>query len=308
MTLHRRRCTPIALLRSLVVWAVLALILWLDRDGCLLAQRADIFSAIWAAITVVANILGDVGGAIATTLEGVVAYLASAVAWLAGRVADILTSTGGMFARVWDGLKIVWNDVLSPFFRWLDAQLTRVVSWLKATLKPVFDWLQRVRDELKSIYNRFVKPIIDTIEFLRQLNRVLLAFHLHFLQKLDTVLQTIEQRIEEPILWLNEQLNKIFNALDLVLTFDGFLQRLTLIRSLNRYVPDWLRIATNSRMGKLSGDEAYRVGAKDNPQPIPDTVEALAAWTRGEHNDTGDVLDAAVSRAVEFTTSNSATA
>jgi hypothetical protein len=302
MRAGRRSWTRIgaAVGRSLVVWAILGLIAWLDRHTGALARHADVFSAIWAAIQVVGNILGDAGAAIAATLEGVVAYLATAVAWLAGRVASILVSTGAVFAKVWDAIRVVWSDVLKPALVWIDEQLTRVAAWLKSTLKPVFDFLARVRDELQAIYKRFVQPIIDTIEFLRQLNRVLLAFHIHLLQQLDTVLQQIETRIEEPILWLNAQLSKIFNSLDLVLTLDGVLQRLTLIKSMSRYAPSWLRIAVAARSKPLSGDQAYKLQAHMKPQDTETMIAQLGDYWGGASNDTGAVIDAAADRLTKF--------
>lgn len=287
---------------SIVTWAVLGLLVWLDRRTAVSATRADIFSAIWIAIEAVGTWVGDAGAAIATTLYGAVTYIASALAWLGGRVADILVSTGQMFAKVWDGLRVVWNDVLKPALVWVDQQLTRFEAWLKDTFKPVFDFLARVRGWINDIYNRFVKPIVDTIEFLRQLDRLLAAFHIHFLDALAGALQTIEQRIEEPFLWINQKLNEIWNALDLIVTADGFFQRLTLIHSMSRYVPSWLRIATAARQSPLSGDAQYALEAHGKPQNTDDLVDQLALWTAGEQNDTGDAVDAAVQRALDFTT------
>ncbi len=213
---------------------------WLDRGRAVHVQQASIFAAIWIGIQAIGEALGIIGGAIATALEAVVAYLVAAVAWLATTVASILVSTGAIFAKVWDGLKIVWSDVLKPALVWIDKTFTRVQTWLKTTFGPVFEWLERVRDELNKIYTKFVKPVVDTIEFIRQFNRVLMTFHITFLQKLDTTLEQIEQRIEEPILWLNRKLSEVQNAVNFIVTADGLFQRLTLLRSMRNYAPSWV--------------------------------------------------------------------
>jgi hypothetical protein len=87
-----------------------------------------------------------------------------------------------MFAKVWDGMKVVWTDVLKPALVWVDDQLKRVYAWLKDTFQPVFDFLAEVRKRLNDFYATFVRPVVDTIEWIRQINRVLLAFHIGFLQ------------------------------------------------------------------------------------------------------------------------------
>lgn len=233
---------------ALLAWTAGALLLaWLDSSASPLALHApralhvaNIVSAIVTGIQILA-------GWVATAAEVTAAYVWVALQWLGAATATLLRNTGAMFAKVWDATKIVWSDVLKPALVWVDDHLKRLYGWLKDTFQPVFDFLRDVRDRLHAFYATFVRPVIDTIEWLRQINRVLLAFHITFLQALDRTLQQIEQRIEEPFLWVNEQLNKVWNALDLVVTLDGFFQRLTLLRSMNRYAPDWIRSFYNAQ-------------------------------------------------------------
>jgi hypothetical protein len=234
---HRRVLGPLA---SLSVWCVLAALAWLDSDGCawslhpgIALHTASVFAFIWSGIQALAGILSSAA-------EVTIAYLASAVSYLAAHVAMILHSTGAMFAKVWEGVKIVWSDVLRPALQWLDRQLQKFHAWLKSTLTPVFNWLTRVRDYLQDVYKRFVRPIIDTLDFLRALNRALLLFHVTLLQQLDAVLQKVEQRIEEPFLWVYQELTGLWSWIDRVIDIDGYYQRFTLARSMQRYAPDWI--------------------------------------------------------------------
>jgi hypothetical protein len=255
--------------RALVVVVVFLLAAWLDRDNCVVAQHASIFSAIWAGLQWLGNILGIVGGAVATSLEAVVGYLVTAVSWLTTRVANILVSTGAIFAKAWDALKIVWSDVLKPALVWIDKTIARVQAWLKDTLGPVFRWLDRIRVELNAIYNRFVKPLIDTIEFVRQVNRVLLTFHITWLQKLDNYLAELERRIREPILWLYARLSEVQNAVNFILTADGFFQRYALLRSMDRYAPAWMRSFWDKQVVGLSGQALDDARALKQPLTAP---------------------------------------
>jgi hypothetical protein len=194
-------------------------------------------AAVWGVIVTVLQILE---GWIATAAEVTAAYVWIALQWLAGVTAALLRSTGAMFARVWDATRIVWSDVLKPALQWLDATLKRYYDWLQKTFRPVFDFLKDVRERLRAFYNTFVRPVTDTIEFIRQVNRVLLTFHIDVLQKLDRVLQQVEQRIDEPFIWINQKLNEITNWLNRIVTLDGLFQRITLIKSLASYAPAWI--------------------------------------------------------------------
>ena len=285
---------------GLAVWAGVALLAWLDAPASGVSLRpttpvahAAVFEIIWTGIQILA-------GWVATVAEVTATYVWIALQWLAGTVGVFLRSAGAMFAKVWDGLKIVWSDVVKPALVWVDDQLKRLQTWLADTFRPVFDFLNDVRTRLAAFYATFVRPVVDTIEFLRSLNRVLLAFHITFLQALDRTLQQIEQRIEEPFLWVNAKLNEIWNALDLVVGADHLFQRLTLIRSMSSYAPQWMRIATNKRMGTLSENEAYRVGANTQPQAPRELVDQTITWWSGEQSDTGDALDAVVQRSLDF--------
>jgi hypothetical protein len=202
-------------------------------------------AAFFGAVVTVLEILGTW---IATAAEVTAAYTWIALQWLATTTAAFLVSTGSMLARVWDALKIVYSDVLKPALQWLDTTLKRYYEWLQKTFRPVFDFLQDVRERLRAFYNTFVRPITDTIEFIRAVNRVLLTFHIDVLQKLDRVLQQVEQRIDEPFIWINKALNEITNWLNRIVTLDGLFQRITLIKSLASYAPAWIAGFYNSQI------------------------------------------------------------
>jgi hypothetical protein len=79
--------------------------------------------------------------------------------------------------------------------------------------------------------------------FIRALNRVLLAFHITDFShgsRFQAARAQLEDKIREPFLWVNQQLNKILNVLDIIVTANGFFQQVTLIRSMSRYAPAWM--------------------------------------------------------------------
>lgn len=280
--------------RSIVVWAVLAALAWLDADGCAVAQHASIFGALIGIFEAIGEFFGFVGGAVATSLAPVVGWLVSTVGWLWSVVKNFLVGTGAIFARVWDGLKIVWSDVLKPAFQWLDQTLTRIHTWLKDTFQPVFDFLRRVRDVVRTLYDTFVKPVLATIDFIRQLDRTLQVFHIHLLAGLDAALTKVEQRVDGVFQWIYGRFADVFNILNTIVGADGFFARYTFLHTQARDVGYSWRILLNSWSKPLSADQTHALHhfAK-HPAPA-EAIDDTAKWLQGDEANYGPDLDAAV--------------
>lgn len=251
--------------RAWLVLAVLAIAAALDLVDAAAgaAPRAPytgaaVFAVIWIGLQFVATWLG-------TVAEITVTYLGTVVAWLVGRVANILISTGAVFARIWDAMRIVWSDVLRPALVWIDGTIRRLHTWLVDTFRPVFDWLKEIRERLLGLYKTFVRPVLDTIDFIRALNQVLLQFHITFLQGLDELLTKLQQRIEEPIFFLFRQLSLVQNLLDRVVGLDGFFQRYALVASLRKYLPDWVHYFWSDQIAPPRGRDGSADRTRDYP-------------------------------------------
>ena len=277
-----------------VAGALIAL-LWLDyacnpfgQAGAPEVRTAAAFGAVWAALEIFSSW-------IATAAEITATYLWIAVQWLSSVTAGFLRSTGAMFSRVWDATRIVWSDVLKPALQWLDATLKRYYDWLQRTFRPVFDFLRDVRDRIRAFYNTFVRPVTDTIEFIRQVNRVLLTFHIDVLQKLDRTLQQVEQRIDEPFIWINQKLNEITNFVNSIVTVNGLFERIRLVKSLAGYAPSWIAGFWNSQIN--APEVAARTRAITDLSVDLDVTKAgddLSRFYRGESSD----IDADVAECV----------
>lgn len=268
------------------VSAVLAGVAWLDGAASPLGlhgapelRTAAAFGVVWTGLQILSSW-------IATAAEITATYLWVALQWLSSVTAGFLRSTGAMFSRVWDGMRIVWSDVLKPALVWLDGHLKRAYDWMRSTFRPVFDFLRDVRERIRAFYNTFVRPVTDTIEFIRAVNRTLLVFHIDVLQKLDRTLQQVEQRIDEPFIWIDQKLNEITNWLNRIVTANGLFQRLTLVKSLAHYAPSWIAGFYNSQIDtKLI---ALKTKAIDDVPIVFDPAKPgddLARFYRGESSD-----------------------
>jgi len=285
---------------SLVALALLALVRVLDPDGCWLGaarldgvSTASVFAFIVQGITLIGSWLGTAAAATA-------GYLAAAVSWLASHLALFIKSTGAVFARAWDAMKIVYADVLKPAIQWVDDHLRRLYNWLHDTLRPVFNFLNRVKNELLSLYARWLRPFLDVIDIVRGGLRVLGDLGVQWARTLDARLGQLESVITENFLRVLGAVNRVIDTLNSVITVDRLLQRFTFLRTLQRDVLYVGRAMNNARMRPLTEtDRLKRLRAGTPTSPI-ETARQIKAYVNGETNDVGDAIDAAVARALAY--------
>lgn len=254
----KRQLSPRAL--AGVVWAVFLLAAWLDRDGCVVANQASVFAALWSAITWLGDILGIAGGAIASSLEAVVSYLVTAVGWLASRVSNILLSTGGMFSRVWEWSKQIYDDVIKPGLVWLHDVYTRVSAWLATYFRPVFQFLSHVRAILMDLYGRFIRPILTALDLAHAVLRTLADFGVNWAKTLDAYVQRTEAIITENFLKVLGWINEVRDVVNAIVTPDRLFQQLPFVRTLERDAGHWIRIFWNNQIA--APDQAALDAAK----------------------------------------------
>lgn len=285
----RRRLPP---KQTLLVWLGLGAIAWLDHGRTIHAHDAAVWSFITTAVGVIGDFFSTIGAAVETALTAVVSALAATLSWVLGALKTFIGATGSVFSKVWDGLKVVWNDVLKPVINWVDTELGKLKTWLSDTFGPVFKFLKTVRDELIGVYKRFLAPILNLIDLVHGLDQLLQVFHINLLKGLDATLESLEQRLEEPILWLNQQINKVLNVLTTIITADGLFQRITLLKSLARDVSLQWNMLHNFLTRPLTSLEAAKLNRAGVSMTTDDTTSAIAAGLQGQSNDTWDVVSA----------------
>jgi hypothetical protein len=146
---------------------------------------------------------------------------------------------------VWDFFEATYENVIKPawlkFWRWFD----KFRRWLDQTFGPVLAWLRQLRDSLLAFWKTWIRPWLDLIDVTRKGLRVLSSMGIGWARRLDAYLADLESRIEKPFLFVLSKLNEVINVVNRIVTLDGLLQRVALIRSLERdYLYAW-RAAVN---------------------------------------------------------------
>lgn len=287
------RLPPRAL--AVVVSGALLLAAWLDVGRDVHAQRAEIFSAIWTAITWLGDLLGTVGGAIATTVEAAIVYLSTAVGWLAAQVATILINTGSMFAKVWEWGRLIYSDVLKPALVWLHDVYTRISGWLGNFFKPVFDFLSHVRAILLDVYTRFLSPILKGLDIAHAILRTLADLHIQWAATLDRWVEDIRTTITENFIRVLGWVNEVRDIVNSIVTPDRLLQRLPFVRTLERDAAYLVRLWWNAQIAppNQAALDAARARTVDE-LAAADLAAQLGAYLRDGSGDLADGASACV--------------
>lgn len=213
-----------------------------------------------------------------------IAYLKDQTTALETTHVGIFWKLGGALATALTTFATYVKDHTRAFLKWAGDKLRKLEQYLKTKFGPILHYLKVLKDHINDIYKRFVKPIIDTIEYFRQLNRVLHVFHVHIFDKLDQTLQQIERRIEEPFIWIQAHITELMNLVDRVMTADGLFQRLTLIRSMHNYAPTWIGQFWAKQLRAAPAGGPFPGPADDYPvHDVSQDVSALTDyWSGGE--------------------------
>ncbi len=256
---------------SAACWA-LAWLVWCAAGplpGAGAHDDAAFFGWLVAALSAVFSALGAVGGAIGATVASSIVFVARNVAWLAARLGNFVVSTGAIFAKVWEAARVVWEGALRPAIQWLYRNMQAFADWLRRKLRPIFEFLAKVRERLWTIYEGYVRPILDTIGVVRYVLSVLGRLGVEWARKLDAKLASVQSVITDNFSRLVGYLNQIQNVLERTITFDFLFQRFALLHSLARDAPAVVHLWWNTQVrGLPPARHGKGVGTKYTRQPM----------------------------------------
>lgn len=147
-----------------------------------------------------------------------------------------------VFGKVWGAFTKFYAAVLKPFVEWAWKSIVKFHAWLKDTFGPLLKFLEALRKDILDVYNKWLKPIFDTIDTTRSVLRLLADFHVPFAAKLDDALARLEARLMEPIQRALTEINKLIYWIDRIVDFNGLFQRLTFIATAIQYEHDMWRV------------------------------------------------------------------
>lgn len=203
-----------------------------------------------------------VGAAIAAVFGWLAdkAVTVALVVWHAVQIAGVAIwnfakQIGGVFVKLYDLLGKFWRDVLKPVVSFIWRNIDRIHDWLKRTLGPVITFLEKVRARVWEIYDRYFKPVLDTIELARRVTQILAALHVKWAAELDRKLAELEDRLLWPVREAMMRINQLIAWTDRVIDMNGLYSRGILIRSMWRDIEAQWKMLNNAQSKPLTDAE-----------------------------------------------------
>lgn len=157
--------------------------------------------------------------------------------------------------RTWDFFQDTYTHVLKPAWSKLAQWYRRAREWLDKTIKPIYKFLFKLRSEFLKYYDRWVRPILDALDVAHRVLGVLRAFGWDWAVRLDDFLTRVQERIDLPFRLVLAKINEVINTVNRVVTLDGLLQRVALIRSIERDIRLVNRAFANWRSRPVTPEE-----------------------------------------------------
>jgi len=184
--------------------------------------------------------IGAVVGAIATFLGLLFRGSGSAVDGLKHAVAEVSGAAYDGLRRVIHAVKWLARGGLAGLVRRLWELYKSLRERIARFLDPVLRALKAYRDYFDAVFTKYVLPIINLIQRVRQVLAVFRLFGLKFAERLDAQLRQLQARIAEPFEAIRRKINEIINTIYLVLDPLGLIQPGTLILSAIRSLGELL--------------------------------------------------------------------
>jgi len=248
-------------------------------------------------ITWVWNAIQGAGTLTLEVLAWAVKVLQAGAATLANAVKDGANALRLGFVKAWDFLGSLYDEVLKPawqkFWNWFD----RLRRWLNDTFGPVLQWLRDLRATLLDFWKTYIRPWLDLIDVTRKLLRTLASLGLTWARALDQRLGAIEDAIEAPFRFVLGKLNEIINIVNNVITLDGLIQRVALMRSLARdYEYAW-RAITAPYVVPGAGLAPGSIGSATTVKTVDQIADDVRAYLTDEGGALAGIVDEAAAQA-----------
>lgn len=221
-----------------------------------------VIQAIWTGVQAAAT-------ATVAALAATVQILWAGLSRLGNLALEIGRDTVKGFRAAWGFVRTLYEDVLKPAWQ----KFWKVIDWARRTLdelfRPVFKFLRAVRSELLKIYEKFIRPVLDTIELARHILKIFGKLGFEWAKTLDAKLASVEDKIDGAFRLVLRKVNDVINVVNRVVTLDGLFQRLAYIRTLERDVMYTWRVLVNSRHSAISSEQyaaLHATVAKQTPE------------------------------------------
>jgi hypothetical protein len=193
------------------------------------------------------------------------------------RTGDFLADVGGFFGNLFTHLLPTALEHIGGFF-------VDVAKAIRDVVGPVISLILKIRKEFLKYYNKFVRPITDTIDVIRRTFRILGVLGVDAAKTIDKKLAAIEAKIEAPMFAVVHKLNEVLGWVNRIVTLDGVLQELILLTSLSTYKRQVMGFALHSAIRPLTDQEQADYDTVYQSKSVDQHVDDLERAMTGQES------------------------
>jgi hypothetical protein len=192
----------------------------------------------------------------------------------------------GTFARAMaDGAEALWNNIIKPAFDAVRTFFGRVKQFLDRVAEPIRRVLDRINRALDWVWTRVIAPIIDVIDKVRLVLRLLAELGVEWAAKLDAFLLALETRIYESFRVVREWVNTFSSWIDVLFDPRGWIRATPWLYTLYRWGGNVVGILNALGLDVTTTARNELVHSNNPRRPISATVERFKDGTI--HNSPG---------------------
>lgn len=136
---------------------------------------------------------------------------------LAGGINATHAFSVGMFGRVGDFFRHLWEKVIKGGLLKLAMLYHRLKEWLDKHFGPLLKLIRVWRARLDFWFNHYIRPIINLINRVRKILVVFRIFHFKWAEALDNRLLRLEGKILKVYTDLRAKMNEVATAINILL-------------------------------------------------------------------------------------------
>ncbi len=204
-------------------------------------------------------------------LFAAIQFIWSALQWLAQFFMQLFVYIWNFFVTIanflWGVLKAVfsfaWNalskaagfirHIWDRFFKGIFLRVMRAINaahrWLEAHLSPIIKFLKKLRAWYDRFYKLYVRPILNMLQIVRRVLRVMRFLHISWAKTLDKWIAKVEADISRTFLQIRGILNSTIDFLNALADPLRLLRHPTLVLSFRRIFNGLVRVLTGRPPG-----------------------------------------------------------
>ena len=260
------RTRRLSVAQSLLLWCVVALLVWLDGRASSVVVRAEFGGPTYIGIiNLISRLFGQQSGAQPSFIMSLIAGLRYGLTNLAEQVVNYARENAGFWSRFVGAMRRFRDVAIVPLLKWLRAQILEIRRWLRRIAGPLFRLIWRLRREWLTFYVKVLRPILDTIAALRLALNLLKAVGVKGAEKLDAYLGEVEGWIDREFRRVLGLINRIEDRVYRVITLDYLIERVALVRSIWRDVHPVFAAMENFRRTPLTAADLDALSRENTP-------------------------------------------